>query len=264
MPDHPAFRRLLAMALLLVSAASTACGLDAWLSAEARDTWKRTYTLAERGAVSLRNSNGRIVVTAGDGNVLEVMAEKIVRAHTEENARLVLGRVTIEETIAPDRIALATARTGVGMHFNSATRVDYTLRVPRGAAVTVRSTNGDIEITGVGGPLEVRTTNGRISGSALRSSATVETTNGLVSLDFETFGESGVTCETTNGAVDVTIPRTANASVSVKVTNGGIEVDDFEMKVVEKSRRRFEGTIGSGGPLIRLETTNGRVRLRGR
>lgn len=264
MPDHPAFRRLLAIALLLVSSASAACGIDAWLGAEARDTWKRTYTLAERGSVSLRNSNGRIVVSTGDGNVVEVVAEKIVRAHTEENARLVLGRLTIEETIAPDRIALATTRTGVGMHFNSTTRVDYTVRVPRGAAVTLKSTNGDIDITGVGGPLEVRTTNGRIVGTALRSSATVETTNGLVSLDFEALGESGLTCETTNGAVDVTIPRAAGASVSVRVTNGVIDVDDFDMKVSEKSRRRFEGTLGSGGPPIRLETTNGRVRLRGR
>ena len=264
MTHHPAFRRLLAIGLLLVSSASAACGIDAWLGAEARDTWKRTYTLAERGSVSLRNSNGRIVVATGDGNVVEVLAEKIVRAHTEENARLVLGRLTIEETIAPDRIALTTARTGVGMHFNSTTRVDYTVRVPRGAAVTLKSTNGDIDITGVGGPLEVRTTNGRIVGTALRSSATVETTNGLVSLDFEAIGESGLTCETTNGAVDVTIPRAAGASVSVRVTNGVIDVDDFEMKVSEKSRRRLEGTLGNGGPPIRLETTNGRVRLRGR
>jgi hypothetical protein len=34
--------------------------------------------------------------------------------------------------------------------------------------------------------------------------------------------------------------------------------------VAEQSRRRLDGTLGGGGPLIRLETTNGAVQIRGK
>jgi len=38
----------------------------------------------------------------------------------------------------------------------------------------------------------------------------------------------------------------------------------WTVAVAEQSRRRLDGTLGGGGPLIRLETTNGAVQIRGK
>jgi hypothetical protein len=63
-----------------------------------------------------------------------------------------------------------------------------------------------------------------------------------------------VRCETTNGAIFVTVPKDAKASVSLRVSNGGISTSGLDMAVSEQSRRRVDGTIGGGGPNIKLET----------
>jgi hypothetical protein len=47
------------------------------------------------------------------------------------------------------------------------------------------------------------------------------------------------------------------------VTNGTISTTDLSVTTAEQSRRRLEGTIGGGGPQVRLSTTNGEIRVRG-
>jgi len=48
------------------------------------------------------------------------------------------------------------------------------------------------------------------------------------------------------------------------VTNGGIDTGPLPVEKVEASRRRLEGRLNGGGPTIRLETTNGGIRLSAR
>jgi hypothetical protein len=72
-----------------------------------------------------------------------------------------------------------------------------------------------------------------------------------------------VTAETTNGTVTLTLPRGANATVTARVTNGAISHENLDLQIVESSRRRLDGRLGTGGPAIRVETTNGAVRLIG-
>jgi hypothetical protein len=64
--------------------------------------------------------------------------------------------------------------------------------------------------------------------------------------------------------VTVSIPRDANADVSARVTNGNITHSNLDLQVSESSRRRLDGRLGAGGPAVRVETTNGAVRIIGR
>ena len=60
------------------------------------------------------------------------------------------------------------------------------------------------------------------------------------------------------------LPDDAKADVLATWTNGGINVSDVKIDVTEQSRRRFEGRLNGGGPLIELQTTNGGIRIRPR
>jgi hypothetical protein len=251
------------VALALSLAGSSACRFDFDTGAEARDEWKRTYTLAKDGSFELRNTNGRIQVQAADGDVVDVVATRIVKARTEEAAKDALTRFEIRENVSPSSVALDSTNKG-GLEIGMSRRVEYTVRVPKWAAVRVVSTNAEIDVTGVGGALAIETTNGRVRGHALENSATVETTNGTVSLEFARLGQRGVTCDTTNGTIEVTLPPDTKASLSARVTNGAISTSNLDLAVVEKSRRRLDASIGGGGPEIKLETTNGAIQIKGR
>jgi len=248
----------------MTALAVTACNVDISTDAEARDQWTRSYTLEKGGAFEVRNTNGRIRIETTDGNAVEVSAERVVRAGTDEAAKTALASFAIAETVAPDRILLDSTGSS-GMAVRVQRQVHYTIRLPRWANVTIKETNGDLEISGLSGTFRAEATNGRIQARALENSAAVETTNGDVSLEFAKLGPDGVTCETTNGRIRITVPRDAKASLSARVTNGVIHTDNLTVTASEQSRRRLEGTIGGGeGPTLRLSTTNGEISVSGK
>lgn len=257
--------RLVAVALAITASASlTACNVNFSTGAEARDQWKRSYTLAKDGAFELRNTNGRVRIETTEGNAVEVTADRVVRAGTDEAAKAALSSIEIVERVTPDRIVLdSTNRPGVT--FTLQRHVDYAIRLPRWANVTINATNGDIEISGLTGTFRAEATNGRIQAHALENSANVNTTNGDIGLEFMKMGSAGVTCETTNGRIRVTIPRDAPARLSARVTNGVISTENLTVAASEQSRRRLEGTVGTGdGPSVRLSTTNGQIVVTGK
>jgi Putative adhesin len=252
---------LLALALSLLGGA--ACGLDLDSGVEARDEWKRSYTLEQGGSLEIKNTNGRINIVSVDGNNVDVKAVRIVKAATDEAAKDALKQFEITEKASPKSVVIdGSSRDGFTIRLQR--RVDFEVRVPRWADVRLDSTNGDIEVSGLRGAFRAETTNGRIVGSALEGGAAIETTNGLVTLDFAKLGASGVSCETTNGAIRVTVPRDVSAHISARVTNGDIDASDLKLAVTEQSRRRLDASVGGGGPSIRLETTNGSIAIKGR
>jgi Toastrack DUF4097 len=259
--------RGLAPGLIALLVASTlgmgACNLQISSGVEAREPWKKSYTLAPGGTFELHNTNGKIEIQAGDGDAVEVSADRIAKAGTEEEAKRAAAGIEIAETVTPDRILLDSADRSGSFMFNLSKRVDYTVRLPRSAKVTLKTTNGDVQVRDLGGFFRATATNGQIDARHLENSASVDTTNGRVTLEFASIGEDDITAETTNGTISVTVPHDLNARVSLRVTNGSISTDGLTMNVSEQTRRRLDATVGRGGPTIRLETTNGTVRLRG-
>ena len=70
-------------------------------------------------------------------------------------------------------------------------------------------------------------------------------------------------CKTTNGEIEVGVPASGKATIAARVTNGAVEVEDLNVQTTEKTYRRLDATIGGGGPEIRLDTTNGVIRIVG-
>jgi DUF4097 and DUF4098 domain-containing protein YvlB len=254
---------MLALAAAVVAAG--ACQFELSTDVEARDQWTRTYTLSQGGSFELRNTNGKIRITPGEGNTIDVKAERIVKAATDEAAKDALKQFEITEAVTPSSVTIDTVARGMGLTIRLQRRVDFDVRVPRWADVRIDATNSDIEVSGLQGAFRAETTNGRITGSALEGGARVESTNGVVNVDMAKLTDAGVSAKTTNGTITVAVPREARAQISARVTNGSITTSDLQqLTVAEQSRRRFDATIGGGGPPIRLETTNGSIAIKGR
>lgn len=254
-------RCFLSLALLVPVIAGAACNLNISTDVEAKDQWTRSYPISESGALAIVTGNGRVVVETADIKTIEVWAERIVKAGTEEAANEQLKMIDMHEEVSADRVSIDGSTKG--LNIKTSRRINYVVKVPKTIAVTVESSNGDISVTGLTGAFRASASNGRIIGMDLGGSAHASTTNGVVELTMATV-TGDVTAETTNGKVTVTVPRGTNATLSARVTNGEISHDNLDLQVTETSRRRLDGRLGTGGPSIRVETTNGAVRVIGR
>lgn len=258
---------------LVVSVALAACdvqvGQDGGLSFDvasgrAEDTWTRRYSLPDGGRLELINLNGRIDAQPAPGTDVEMVAERIARASSDEAARDLLGKVEMREEAGASQVRVevrAPRRFGPG-----GVEVRWTVRVPSGVTVDLRSTNGKVQIEGLGGEIHARTVNGGVSARGLAAVKVLDasTVNGGVDIEItEPIGDgTTVDLECVNGGVQLQVPGESRATVLARVTNGGISTGDFSLEPTgEQTRRRVEGTINGGGAAVTLETTNGGVRL---
>src|SRR3954464_6198526 len=91
-------------------AAFPACGIHGPYNAEAKDTWSRTYTLSKNGDVAISNVNGRVDIEGVDGSTVQVDAERIARAGTEQLAKELLPKIPINDRSTPDFAQVETGR----------------------------------------------------------------------------------------------------------------------------------------------------------
>jgi hypothetical protein len=228
-------------------------------AAQASDTWTRSYTLGQSPRLEVMNVNGLLTFEAWEGDTVEVSAERRARARSEEEAKELLGKVEIVETVTSDHLRLETKQPR-GWRGGSA-EVRYSVRVPAGANLNVRTTNGEVRVTGVTGEVRAETTNGAVVGSALSGAVRAETTNGRIRIELDAIAGDGLRLETTNGGIELRIPAEAQADIAARCVNGSIKVSDLQVAVREQSRRRLDATLNGGGPRVELETTNGSISL---
>jgi DUF4097 and DUF4098 domain-containing protein YvlB len=75
-----------------------------------------------------------------------------------------------------------------------------------------------------------------------------------------TWQGEGLDVETSNGGVKLRIPEQYSARLEAGTINGGISVD-FPITMQGRIDREIVATIGAGGPVIRVRTNNGGVKV---
>ena len=229
----------------------------------ARDTWERTYTVAPGGRVEVLNVNGEIRAEAATGATVHVRAERHVSAGSDEAAQDLLRRIEMREEVGPERVRIETVtpRGHWGGH-----KVTYTVQVPAGVHVDLRTVNGGVRLDNVGGEVRATATNGGVRGRLTDVSLLdARTTNGGVELELAgTLAKDGrVSLASVNGGVRLAVPEGTQADVTARCTNGRVSVTDLALDVEgEQTRRRVSGRLNGGGARIDLQTTNGGVAFR--
>lgn len=259
----------LALAALLV--ATAACDVSVGeggfsmdlARASVKDTWTRNYPLDPGGRLELININGRINAAPADGETVELLAERTAKGSTDEAAKKLLDQIEMREEVGPGRVRVevrAPRSFGMGGH-----EVVWTVKVPRGAVVDLRTTNGRVRVTGLSGEVHASAVNGGVEGEALETSnVDASTVNGgvRVALARPLPADGSVSLEAVNGGVSLSLPADSKATISARVTNGGINTTGLDLELSgEQNRRRLEGTLNGGGARISLATTNGGVRI---
>jgi DUF4097 and DUF4098 domain-containing protein YvlB len=203
--------------------------------------------------------NGGIAVHGWDRNEVLVRAKIQTWAESEAEARRLAAAIRIRTD--EGRISAEESQNGRRRGWS----VSYDVSVPRRSDLDLRTHNGGIAVEGVQGRIDVEALNGGVSIRNVQGNLRGGTTNGGVTLvlDGDRWIGEGVDLETTNGGVTVIFPERYNARLETGTVNGGMNVD-FPITVQGMVGRRLSTTLGSGGPLIRVRTTNGGVALRRR
>lgn len=254
--------RLAVGSLCAVFAASGAlvgqqeCEQD-WGDDQERACEVQEYTLgAESRLVVDGGRNGGIHVSGWDRNEVVVRARVWATARSSERARELQGEVTV--ITDGGRIHAEGPRTSRGENWG----VSFEIFTPETTDLDLTANNGGISIEAVRGDIEFETRNGGISLTSLAGEVRGRTQNGGIKVELEGSHWDGdaLDVETQNGGVMISIPDGYDAEFETGTVNGGINID-FPIRVQGRIGRHITTTLGEGGPMVRVMTTNGGVRV---
>src|SRR5262249_10333572 len=113
---------------------------------EQSDRFSRKVKLGRDGRVSIGNISGDITVTGGSGDEVSIDAVKRTRGDQSQLANV---RIVVDDR--PGRVDVRTEYETARSSRNNNVSVDFTVTVPNGASVEVKSVSGSVKVTGVRG-----------------------------------------------------------------------------------------------------------------
>lgn len=203
--------------------------------------------------------NGGIRVEAWDQ--ADVLVRAVVTAYGDDDAeaKALLPQVRVTAagtTVSADGPARSEGRRRSGWS------VSFRIWAPRQTALSLTARNGGISLTGMHGESRFTTTNGGVTLNEVGGRVVGSTRNGGVNvrLGGTRWEGEGLDLETTNGGVSLAIPSGYSAELETGTVNGGFRTD-FPLTVQGRIDRQVRATLGSGGPRLKVTTTNGGVRI---
>jgi len=256
--------RVCTVALFMVGA--VAVGTTRQAAAQNEFHWKGPVAAGK--AIEIKGVNGDVRAIAGSGDV-EVTAVKHARHSDPDDVKIEVVQdedgVTICAVYPSDGRRENRCEAGEGGHMDvrdTDVVVDFTVRVPASVRFVGKTVNGEVEAANLGGDVDANTVNGSIRISTA-GYAEAQTVNGeIVATMGRATWSDALDFSTVNGGITLTLPANLSTEVRASTVNGDIETDFPLMVTGRFGPRRLNGTIGSGGRRLALQTVNGSIRLR--
>lgn len=249
------------------------------------------------GAVEIRTSGGSVTLRSIDGSATgRTAGGSIESQNVSGELRLDTAGGSIEVDSSGGRVRAETAGGSISIRdANGAVRArtsggDVTVRGASGD-VYGRTSGGDVRLQDIGGDATAATSGGDIEGRDVRGAVEAETSAGDIELegvagpvvaetsvgDIELVSTAtsystspALDLETSHGDIDLTLQASLQASIGAEVEDyvGGGDPDDIRSDVAltreggDGDPIRARGDMNGGGPIIRLETRGGSIRIR--
>jgi hypothetical protein len=228
-----------------------------WNSDRARFCELRTYTIPSATRISVDGGdNGGVVFIGENRRDVKIVARIQATADDDATASGIAKQIRIITGGGQIR------SEGPSLRGHKSWSVSYDVYVPSQSNLEADTENGGISAEKIQGEMNFEATNGGISLSDVGGSVHARTTNGGVTANLSgtTWQGQGLDLQTTNGGAKVYVPRGYNAQLETGTTNGGMRVD-FPITVRGSLTRHITTQLGSGGPRLRVVTTNGGVHI---
>lgn len=235
-------------------------------------TLTKSFKLGDNAKFTVKNLNGNITVVAWDQPKAEV---KVIKRGSDRGAEVrFIGPSGLSALSATERGSDRGAEVRfINKEGNLSLRtvptrgnqdVRYEVKLPREIArIEVSSTNGSIKISDVAAEILAESANGNIDLIDVAGVSRVQTSNGRITAVLDEASDDPMEITAVNGRIDVTLKSDFNATLDASSIHGDIDIDDKLgiPAVKELVGRHARGQIGSGGPLLKITTVNGKIKL---
>jgi DUF4097 and DUF4098 domain-containing protein YvlB len=211
----------------------------------------RVLKIGSSGELDVSNIAGDIVVSRGNGNEATVEIVKTARARTAEEAREMLRLVQVE---ADERNARGEIRTryptaprmraGRGNNIN--VTVAFTITVPAGTRLTVKSVSGSVTITDIKGDISAESISGSVSLANAARISSAKAVSGDVSIA-DTNAEGSLDAGSISG--NVILKRVRGSRLNVGSVSGNITLEDVSSERIDA--QSVSGNVEFSGPLAK-------------
>jgi hypothetical protein len=237
-----------------------------------------TEVTAEHGDVILDGLKAEQAVTARHGDAHITNVEGLVHVGKGSGmmeVRDLKGSVEVEGRGSDVDIAGVTGTASINgefsgdMHFRDisqtlrfkSSRTDMTAQKLTGR---LDMEVGSLELNGIDGPFEISTRQKDITLTDFKHSVKITDTNGDVELRTSTPPTHPIEVDLRKGEIELSLPSSSSFQIDAASRHGEVE-SDFSgpaLKVAkEGDNPTISGSVGKGGPAIRLDTQYGTIRL---
>ncbi len=130
-----------------------------------------------------------------------------------------------------------------------------------GGNVVAQTSGGSIKLDRVLGEVDASTSGGRILVKEVRGTINARTSGGSIEAFISEQPKGDCSLTTSGGSVKVALAPDVRVDIEAKSSGGSVRTD-IPMEVVgEVKRTRMNGTVNGGGPLLKLRTSGGGVRI---
>ncbi len=207
---------------------------------------KRSFPVAEIGAFELDTDLGSVEVRGTSARTVDVEVVFDADRMGRREAERFRDRFRIDFDAASDRV---TVRARRGDHaswwsrLTSSVTVRFTIAVPTGFSVDLRTSGGSVEVADVDGSVRARTSGGSLRFGSLGGSVWGRTSGGSITLE-ECRGEADV--DTSGGSIRI---GRVDGPVRAETSGGSITID--------QARGTVDAHTSGGG--IRVQEVKGAI-----
>jgi hypothetical protein len=269
--------------------ATTALVLAALPALAAEATFERNLQVKGAAELTVENGSGYVHLTQGAAGQIHVFAK--VRSNwggSEDQVRQIAANPPIEQTGSIVKIG----GHNENMHNIS---IDYEIQAPPDVYLNAATGSGQVTDDGVGNHAKLSTGSGSIHATGLHGSFSVDTGSGDIYA--EQIGDGDIKAETGSGSIELRNvhgglhAQTGSGSIKVGGTpsaqwkldtgsgsvelwtgtaaftldaetgSGGVSTDREMATQGTQNHHHITGKIGGGGPLVRIETGSGSIRV---
>ncbi len=238
------------------------------------DQWSKTYPVAGKADLLMKTGDGNVRIEVWDRQEIDVRLETVGLTINHDFTLIEGesgGRVSVEAKFPPTS----------GFNFGGRHSLDFTVKVPREAALEISTGDGNIRIAGVHGHARLHSGDGQIEVSDLDGSLTASSGDGDVhvagrfdELDIRT-GDGDVEAGAAPGSVvasswrvttgdgDVTfrLADDLKANLEARTNDGRLTVDVPLTISGSQGRSHATGTLNGGGGTLSIRTGDGGIHI---
>lgn len=232
------------------------------LSAADFKEFKRTVPLEANGRFSLDTYKGSIRISAWDQPQVDIQARIVADPVGWFTGPVEDVEIRVDQSSGSVRVKTQYRREHWSVFEGNSPSVNYTIRVPRSASISIKDYKSESDISEVQGAVEFDTYKGTARLNGLRGGLDLKTYKGDIRVSFTSFSAHSHV-DTYKGTIEMALPRSSGFNMHAQLERHATLDCDFPRTLhSERHQREMRSTVNGGGPELRVTSYRGSIRLR--